>query len=268
MLQPYGRIGRQKGTSMGLPTVFSATEPVDNLARSEGNLDLCGACDRIHEADHRIANHLAMLGGYLRLKSHDLLDRPGEPTKADVRLLLESVEAQIGAVARLHRSLATTDVDATVDLGDHLRDLCEPFQAGLAGSIQVISELPPGCIVRPDEILPLTQIVSEVLTNAVKYAYPSPAGGPIHIRCRQDADGLIEIVVADEGQGLPETFNSKVDGGLGFRLIRALGRQLDADLAFVSSSSGAVFNLHYTPHAITMPIATVGSGLRPRPARN
>jgi two-component sensor histidine kinase len=206
---------------------------------------VCGSCDRVEEADHRIANHLALVMGYLRLKGRELADHNLQPTGDEVRLLLESVAAQIGAVARLHRSLAVSGNEGLADLGEHLQEICEPFRSSLSGDIQIFEDFPAGCIVPPDQILPLTQIVAEVMTNAVKHAYPAGRPGPILVRCARLQDGTIEIDITDQGRGLPPTFNPKTDGGLGFRLMRALGRQLGAQLDFTSSAIGTRFHLGF-----------------------
>jgi two-component sensor histidine kinase len=207
----------------------------------------CGSCDRLEEADHRIANHLTLLIGYLQLKGRELADHSLEPSRDEVRLLLESAAAQIGAVARLHRSLAVGGSEGAADLGEHLHEICEPFRSSLSGDIQIFEDFPAGCIVPPDQILPLTQIVAEVMTNAVKHAYPAGQSGPILVRCARLPDGTIGIDIIDQGRGLPQTFNPKTDGGLGFRLMRALGRQLDAELDFTSSAFGTHFHLGFAP---------------------
>jgi two-component sensor histidine kinase len=70
-----------------------------------------GVCDEyriVQEANHRFANHLALLSDFVRLKATDLARRPVAPTIAGVQLLLESVRAQIEAIAHLNRTLALT----------------------------------------------------------------------------------------------------------------------------------------------------------------
>jgi two-component sensor histidine kinase len=220
--------------------------------QSKSAVQVCGSCDRLEEADHRIANHLALLMGYLRLKGRELADRNLQPTGDEVRLLLDSVAAQIGAVARLHRSLAVSGNDGSADLGEHLQEICEPFRSSLSGAIQIVEDLPGGCMVRHDQILPLTQIVAEVMTNAVKHAYPVGHPGPILVRCARLQDGTIEIDVTDQGRGLPAGFNPKTDGGLGFRLMRALAGQLGAELDFAPAPIGTRFHLGF---ALKRPLA-------------
>ena len=197
----------------------------------------------VREADHRFANHLALLSGLVRLKSADLARQPVQPSLENVQLLLESVRGQIEAMARLLRALALGFGDTRADLGAHLHDICAPMSLLLAGRILLIEDIAPGCQVRPDRILPLTQIIVEVVTNAVKHAYPAGRGGRILVRGRRDLAGDVVVEVADEGPGLPAGFDPETDSGLGFHLIRALAGQLGAQVEFEAQHVGLCFRL-------------------------
>jgi hypothetical protein len=69
----------------------------------------CDDCNLTREADHRTANHLALLAGHVRLKANELAGAPGPLDPANIQLLLSGVVAQIGAISRLHRSLTGTE---------------------------------------------------------------------------------------------------------------------------------------------------------------
>jgi two-component sensor histidine kinase len=209
------------------------------------------------EADHRIANHLALLTGYMRLKAADLAGQAAEPSRDSVGLLLASVSGQINAVARLHRCLAADQRPTSADLSEQLHEICAPFASSLCGAARFVEDFPPGCVVRPEQLLPLSRIVAEVITNALKHAHADGEAGAILARCRNDDTGAVLIEVIDDGAGLPETFDPETDGGLGFRLLRALGKQLGALITFDSGDHGLRFRL-------TLP---VDAGLMREPSR-
>ncbi len=202
------------------PSAGRGERPVPEVAST------CDDCSLLVEADHRIANHLAMLSGYVRLKAAGV--------DGETRLLLETIGAQVEAVGRLHRALAAHGQHGAVDLSEHLRTICAPFAAGLSGGAKLIQDIPAACPVRPEQVLPVSQIVSEVITNAFKYAQ----AGIVLVRCRPGEAGGVEIAVVDDGPGLPPGFDPAADGGLGFRLIRALSRQVGATVAFESAGQG------------------------------
>ena len=215
----------------------------NSMSPSTGVVNVCDRCSCLEEADHRIANHLALLNSYVRLQAADLTRQGAAPSRDSVRLLLTGVGVQIDSVARLHRSLAAHGQHQSADLSEHLHAVCAPFAFGLSGGCEIIEDFRDGCIVRPDQVLPLTQIVAEVITNAVKHAHADGGTGSILARCRKDAAGAVVVEVIDDGAGLPEAFDPKTDGGLGFRLLRALGKQLGARIAFESNSPGLRFRL-------------------------
>ncbi len=200
---------------------------------------VCDDCRLLEEANHRIANHLSMLAAFARLKAVEMAHQSsGEPESEAVQLLLESIRAQIEAIARLHRSLAANGQRSSAELSEHLHDVCAPLASLLTGRIELIEDFETGRRATPDQILPLTQIVSEAVTNAVKHAYPPGRVGRIVVRSRQPRHGGIVVEIADDGPGLPAGFEATSGAGLGLRLMRALAQQLGASIAFESQGVG------------------------------
>lgn len=195
------------------------------------------------EADHRIANHLALLTGYVRLQAAALADQVEAPSHGSMQVLLDGVGVQIDAIARLHRALACGGPSGSANLSEHLHEICAGFTSGLSGEIQITEDLAPGCAVRPDQILPLTRIVAEVVTNAVKHARGGDDAGTVLVSCSRDEGGELLVEVTDNGPGLPASFDFETDGRIGFRLLRALSRQLGAHTGFHSTRDGLRFRL-------------------------
>ena len=208
------------------------------------------------ESDHRIANHLALLMGYVRLKTSDLDRQAKAPTRQAIHVLLDGVGAQIAAVARLHRSLVADTPPGAADLGDLLREVCAPFAGGLSGAGRIVEDLEPGCIVGPQQILPLSQIAAEVVTNALKRAPEDGEIGPVLVRCRKGAAGEVKLEIIDSGGGFPAGFDPETDGDFGFRLVRGLSRKLGARSDFESKPLGVRF-------CLTLPAPLSVSRLRP-----
>lgn len=211
---------------------------------------VCDDCRLLEEANHRIANHLSMLAAFARLKAAEMARQPSvDPTGEAVQLLIESIRTQIEAVARLHRSMAANGRRASADLSEHLHDVCAPLASLLAGRIELIEDFAPGCRAPADQILPLTQIVSEAITNAVKHAYQAGQAGTILVRSVRPQLGGIVIEVADDGPGLSPAVDVASGGGLGLRLMRALGQQLGARVEFMSQGGGLTVRVTVPPQA-------------------
>jgi len=101
-------------------------------------------------------------------------------------------------------------------------------------------------LVAPGRLLPLTQIVAEAVTNAVKHAARDRTE-TILVTAHGAPDGTIVVEVIDSGPGLPDGFDPLRSGGLGVNLMRALSRQIGADLAFERRPVGLTVRLTLRP---------------------
>lgn len=194
------------------------------------------------ESDHRIANHLALVMSYVRLKTADLDAGSDIPSRHSVRAVLAGINAQIAAVAKLHRALVSEPPLGPVDLGANLRAVCAQFASGLTGTVRIVEDLAPGCLVSPEQVLALSQITAEIITNALKHA-SGGADAELQVRCREDAACNVLLEIIDSGAGFSAGFDPAIDGGLGFRLVRSLGEKLRARIVFQSTTKGVRFCL-------------------------
>jgi two-component sensor histidine kinase len=205
-----------------------------------------GSDDRLSEAQHRIANNLALIAGYTRLQA-TRLNKAGQPLSArEACIVLEEVAARIETVGEMHRLLSGSpdQGDGGIDLGRYLAKLCGSLveTVSFVGDTVISHRDGGGCMVRPDQATPVALIVIELVTNALKYAHPTGVAGRITVSCRHAGAGLM-VEVADDGVGLSEDFDPKSDGGLGFRVVRGLARQLGATLAYETNGVGLTVRL-------------------------
>jgi two-component sensor histidine kinase len=203
----------------------------------------------IAESNHRISNNLALLLAAVSIRANDIGKSGRSLDSEEVSLLLAEVGARISTVAWLHRFLSKEPNGEAVDLTDHLHELCETLISALSEpSRMVLRRIGDAqCVVASGQIVPLSLIVTEVVTNALKYAHPAGVPGKIEIGCRKQADGSLVVEIADDGVGLPEDFDLTTDGGIGARTIRVLARQLQAEFDFGSSPIGLRFTLCIPP---------------------
>jgi two-component sensor histidine kinase len=211
----------------------------------EHTLSHSGVEFRLSESNHRIGNNLALLSSAISIRANELTRRQRNLSGEEVALILGEVSARISTVAWLHRFLSKTPEGESIDLNGHLYELCETLISALSEpkrtTLMRIGD--DECIVATGEAVPLCLIVTEVVTNALKYAHPAGVPGRIAVGCRRRTDGALVVEVADDGVGLPEGFDFASDGGIGVRTIRVLARQLEADYDFESNGIGLRFTL-------------------------
>ncbi|HXQ78054.1 MAG TPA: sensor histidine kinase [Gemmatimonadaceae bacterium] len=197
------------------------------------------------EADHRIANNLAMLASLIRLHAREVARRERSLSPAEVARLLHELCAKVETVARLHRALALAGTDR-VPIATYVRELCDTV-ASLSPSTQTSVSTACEQHVAGARALPVGFIVAEMMANAIKYAHPTGIPVLLNVTCTQAGDTSICIEVSDDGIGLPERFDPSTDGGLGFKLMRALAQQVGGELDFTSSPLGTTCRLVLPP---------------------
>jgi two-component sensor histidine kinase len=199
----------------------------------------------LSEANHRICNNLSLLASSVSIRAAHLSRRDEWVDSHDVATILYEISARIATVGQLHRLLSKTPENSCLDLKESLRELCETLLSALSTPerTQLIWAGSGECIVTSEHVLPICLIVTEVVTNSLKYAHPTGVAGKLMVGCHRDADGSLLVEVADDGIGMPESFDLEVDGGIGSKTIRLLAGQIGAEIAFDTSAIGVEFEL-------------------------
>jgi two-component sensor histidine kinase len=203
------------------------------------------ALDVAAEANHRIADNLSMIAGLVRMQGSSIRKNARGTSVDEVRLILEEIGERLEAVARLHLLLAGGQQEASIEIASYLREIAEGVVSSLSilGKIELQFASDRGFFVRPETALSLGLIVSELVTNAVKYAHPTGVDGKIRVACHRRSNGNMMIEISDDGVGLPEDFDPMKNEHLGFRLMRSLADKLGATVTFHVDGLGLCFAL-------------------------
>lgn len=163
----------------------------------------------------------------------------------EVATALHEITARVAIVGHMHRLLSTRPGADHAEFGPHLRELCRLFISALAapGQWELVESGIADCSMPADHFLPMSLIVTEAVTNALKYAHPAGVAGKLTVGCRCEPDGTIVVEVGDDGVGFPEGFEFAAGGGIGSRTIHVLAQQIDAEIAFDSRATGLWFEL-------------------------
>ena len=192
--------------------------------------------DLFDELNHRVNNNLALVSGILRMKAR-------ETDNDAVRDQLLRADARMQSIAQVHRALYQGARKDDVDLGAYLVDLCAGVQEALVHDQRIRVEVAAasGVSLPVDTVIPLGMVVNELVTNALKYAYPSPQRGAVLVRLAVAEDGL-GLTVQDSGQGLPQSLEPRLAGRLGMKLVRSLVAQVGGTLSVIESP-GTTFEI-------------------------
>lgn len=183
----------------------------------------------LREIDHRVKNNFASVAGLIRLQRQRAVD----PTvEQELGVALGRIESFATAHQFLYRDAGH---DGAVDMRPYLEQLSTALSQALLRSDRVRIRCEAESIdMTRDRAISIGLIVNELVTNAIKHAFPGDRGGCITVSLRK-TNGKAELIVADDGCGLPEKVR---DGSLGRRLIAAFVQQADGVLSTRSSSAG------------------------------
>lgn len=180
------------------------------------------------EVHHRVANSLSMVTSLLRLQASAASD--------EVRSALTEAQARIAAISGVHRSLYLGDDVHTVTLDAYLQSMLQDFRKTIPESIRLVIEACP-LKISADRAVSLGIVVSELATNAAKYAWPDGGAGELRVELTEPEPGLARLVVADDGIGSdPE--GTALGTGLGQKLIRAMAERLGGSVEQPAAAKG------------------------------
>jgi two-component sensor histidine kinase len=150
---------------------------------------------------------------------------------------LHETQSRIAAIAGVHRSLYTSENVGAVALDVYLGALIDDLQrtGGASSDINVTTDL-RAVFVTADQAVALGVIVTELVSNALKYAYPE-GKGQIRVTLRQMENNQLQLCVDDDGIGFNPSAAPK-GTGLGTKLIKAMCKTLDATLDYDDSTPG------------------------------
>ena len=168
------------------------------------------------ELQHRVANDFALTTALLKHEARQSLELPA-------REALDKATQRINSFARIHRQIYLQSDVISVNLTDYIEDLAGSLRAALPPNIKLSCELPP-LLSQRDTALALGLLMNELVTNALKHAFPEGSAGTVWVRIRSFVGGW-EFSVKDDGAGV-----GQIIPGLGTGLIEQFARQAGGQL--------------------------------------
>ena len=205
-----------------------ATQSLEQSDRARSTL--------LNELAHRVANNFAIVAALIRTKAASVNDPEAKS------VLTEAME-QVTVMARVHRLLHAGDEVPTVDSECFIGELCHDLETSMAcarsisiQSVAVSRQLPAA------QAVPVGLIVNELVTNAIKHAYPGGRSGAVRVTLEEEDGNSLLLTVEDDGVGFARSHSS----GSGQRLVAALAQQLEGRLESKLTDHGCSFRVAFS----------------------
>jgi PAS domain S-box-containing protein len=219
-----------------LATGFDITER--KLAEDRLQASLCEKELLLKEVHHRVKNNLQVVSSMLNLQAQNASD------PAMARSLQES-QGRVRSMALIHERLYKSGDLARINFEEYVRNLTAYLMRSYSKPGEHIdlrldtSDIPLSI----DTAIPCGLIINELVSNALKYAFPGSRQGTITVAIRKE-DGHYTLFVSDDGVGMPANMDFRNHSSLGLQLVNTLVGQLDGSIT-LNTEKGTAFTIRF-----------------------
>lgn len=220
-------------------TLLAFEDVTDRRAVEEQVQELLREKDMLlQEMQHRVANSLQIIASILLIKARTVQSE-------ETRLQLEDAHQRVLSVAAVQQHLDAAGRGGSIEVSNYLSRLCETLAQSMIGDSRPISlkvDADPGAVAS-HQAVSIGLIVTELVMNALKHAFPKEKKDGAIVVSYKVADADWKLTISDNGVGKPELSESQKKGGLGTSLVQSLAKQLDAQVDIVSDANGRVVSI-------------------------
>ncbi|MBN1194750.1 MAG: PAS domain S-box protein [Methanomicrobiaceae archaeon] len=229
----------QEGNVVGLRAIASDISSVKSI-QSELERSVAEKDTLMKELHHRVKNNLQVISALISLQEEYVTD-------TTVLTALKDAQKRIMSMALLHEKLYRSEDMFHLDVAgyiSHLAGHLSMIYEAEARNVEITTDVHVTDL-DIDTAIPCGLIISEIVSNSLKYAFPDNRGGTIAIRMNEDENGTITLTVSDNGVGFPPGLNIRESPSLGTHLIRMLSEnQLEGTLA-IETAGGVAYTISF-----------------------
>ena len=193
----------------------------------------------LKEIHHRVKNNLQLINSLLNLQSRRIHDDKDAT-------IFEECKNRVNSIALIHEKLYESEDLANINYGEYVRSLTTHlFNSALSSLPGVALKIKADDVfLKVDKAIPCALIINELVTNAIKYAFPQDQQGEIIVILKSADEGKVTLTIADNGVGLPADFNMNNSETLGMQIINALVKKLHGSLK-IDTGKGTTFTMGF-----------------------
>ena len=194
----------------------------------------------LQEIHHRVKNNMQIVVSLLRLQSYTAKDKKIED-------MFKVAQSRIRSMAIIHEKLYKSKDFAVIDFAHYIRSLTthlmqtyqiDPKQITLKTDVKDIH-------LDINQGVPVGLLINELVSNALKHAFPKGKKGEIIVKFHADKKGKKTLIVSDNGIGHPDKVDMSKPETLGLQLIKDLTKQIGGKLD-LENKAGTTFKITFT----------------------
>ncbi len=177
----------------------------------------------LKEIHHRVKNNLQIISSLLRLQAGLIKDK-------DASSVFLETQKRINSIAGIHKMLYEKGEITDIKAGEFFTQLTTMlFHLYNASSSKIkIDVSANGIVLNTDVVHPLGLLITEIISNSLKYAFPDGTSGEVYVKMKKEDERNYELEVGDNGIGIPKGLESRQSPTLGLKLIDLLSQQLNS----------------------------------------
>jgi two-component sensor histidine kinase len=193
----------------------------------------------LQEIHHRVKNNLQVISSLINLQVRQLDD-------GSSRDALAECQTRVQAIALIHEKLYQSKDYSRVHFSEYARSLASNIFSATGISPQFVSLrlLVEDVALGVDKAIPCGLILNELITNALKHAFPASMLGTVTVKLHKPREQVISLMVSDNGVGMPGTPDLKASSSLGLSLVYTLVDQLEGSLD-IERDQGTTFRITF-----------------------
>ncbi|MEY3199245.1 MAG: hypothetical protein RJA13_1203 [Bacteroidota bacterium] len=198
----------------------------------------------LKEIQHRVKNNLQLISSLISLQ----ISKISDPYLSDAFNICLN---RIMAISHIHQSIYMESARESVNFKIYLNDLLNSFEIAHSSSKNIQNEIEE-IILGLDIAVPLSLITSEIITNTFKHAFSETQEKKIQILFQKKENGLLEMIIQDNGVGFNTKEKWETSNSLGFEIIKTLSEQINGSISCFSSNDGTRFTIQIAEEKVTV----------------
>jgi PAS domain S-box-containing protein len=192
----------------------------------------------LREIHHRVKNNLQIISSMLNLQTNYITDKKS-------LAIFEESRNRVRSMALIHEKLYQNESLSTLNIRDYVIELVNNLMRSYRADSSITSEINISDIfINTDTAIPLGLIINELVSNSLKYAFVDGRKGKIAISLIPLTNEKFQMILSDDGVGLPENFDMKRTNTLGLQLVSSLVTQLDGEI-LLTNNTGTKFEINF-----------------------